>query len=105
MYIYILKLTNNKWYIGITSDMRKRLYRHIRGYGSKWTGKYRMIRVYGVFKTTKPNLDEKIYTLNFMKKYGVDNVRGYKWCRRYLINDDYIEIKNEIDKLFYTDNI
>lgn len=39
-FVYILKGLNNKYYIGSTSDLNKRIARHNRG-GSVWTKRYK----------------------------------------------------------------
>jgi predicted GIY-YIG superfamily endonuclease len=39
--IYILKLQNNKYYIGKTNDINSRYKQHLCGSGSAWTKKYR----------------------------------------------------------------
>lgn len=45
LYIYVLKLTNNKYYIGKTLNPDFRLYSHFDSNGSIWTTKYKPISV------------------------------------------------------------
>ena len=43
VYIYILKLKNNKYYVGKTSNPKFRLESHFNSNGSVWTMKYKPI--------------------------------------------------------------
>ena len=79
IYIYVLKLKNNKYYIGKTKNPNFRLNNHFNAEGSIWTKKYEPISIYEL----RPNCtdkDESIITQEYMKKYGIDNVRGGPWC-------------------------
>lgn len=78
--IYILKLTNDKYYVGKSNTVDYRIEQHFRDGGSAYTKLYPPIEVV----TTIPNcddLDEDKFTLQFMKIYGVDNVRGGSFCQ------------------------
>ncbi len=79
MYVYALKLDNNKYYIGKTTNLIKRYETHSCGLGSSWTKKYKPIRIIEI-RTCKQLLDELETTLIYMKKYGIDNVRGACFC-------------------------
>ena len=74
-YVYILKLTKGKYYVGKTTDIKARLAGHNSGYGSEWTRKYKPIDIVDIL-TKCDAYDEDKYTLQYIKKYGVDNVRG-----------------------------
>lgn len=45
--IYILKLSNSKWYIGKTNNINKRFKQHIdnKYLGSSWTNLYKPIKI------------------------------------------------------------
>ncbi|KKN31936.1 hypothetical protein LCGC14_0818850, partial [marine sediment metagenome] len=73
--IVIFQLENNKWYIGQTNDLESYVKRIKRGYGPPWIQIHKYVSVY---KTIK-NSDLKTVTLNYMKKLGWQNVRGYAW--------------------------
>ena len=85
--VYVLKLIHNKYYVGYTdaNTLNARMYRHTRGYGSSWTNKYKPIKLIKVIRNTN-KLKEKEITLQYMKKYGYQNVRGYVWSSSYPIN-------------------
>ena len=75
VYIYILKLENDKYYIGKTNNPSFRIENHKNGTGSFWTRKYKPISVERII----PNCDiydEDKYTIQYMDKYGIPNVRG-----------------------------
>lgn len=75
--VYILKLENHKWYVGKTSKLDRRLEEHKKGYRSPWTQINKIISVEKIIK----NGDLKSITLDYMRKYGWENVRGYAWSQ------------------------
>ena len=75
VFIYVLELHNGKYYIGKTNNPQFRLNRHFNYFGSEWTKIYKPINVLEL----RPNCDdydEDKITLQYMDKYGIDNVRG-----------------------------
>lgn len=74
VYIYVLKLTNNKYYVGKTDNPDLRLKAHIDNSGSTWTKKYKPIKIIELFEGDK--YDEDKYVQKYMDKYGIENVRG-----------------------------
>jgi hypothetical protein len=75
VFIYVLKLTNHKYYVGRTENLEFRLDTHFNNNGSKWTTKYKPIEIIEIFKNCDV-YDEDKYTIKYMNKYGIDNVRG-----------------------------
>jgi len=73
--VYVLKLTNNKYYVGKTTNVEQRMIQHRRNEGSEWTQLYKMIEIDNVFNNCDDE-DEDKYVIQYMKKYGIDNVRG-----------------------------
>jgi predicted GIY-YIG superfamily endonuclease len=73
--IYILKLENEKYYVGKTNNLIERLNNHYYGNGSYWTCKYRPVTIIDVIDC-KSKFDENNYTKEYMIKYGLNNVRG-----------------------------
>jgi|TARA_Y100000389_G_scaffold202413_1_gene247611 predicted GIY-YIG superfamily endonuclease len=77
--IYILELENDKYYVGITTNMNYRWGQHKQGMGSNWTRLHRPIRIQEVICDSNKHM-ENDKTLQMMKKYGWENVRGGNWC-------------------------
>ena len=75
MIIYILKLENNKYYVGKTHNLDKRLHFHKNNLGSEWTKKYKYKYIIETFNSDSA-FDEDKYVKIYMNKYGIDNVRG-----------------------------
>ena len=75
VYIYTLQLEQGKYYIGKTNNPKFRLESHFCSNGSEWTKKYKPLKVLEL----KPNCDdydEDKITIQYMDKYGINNVRG-----------------------------
>lgn len=101
--IYVLRLENNKYYVGKTTNKTKRIQDHFDGNGSEWTRKYQPI---SVLKTIEDcdDFDEDKWTKKMMAKYGIDNVRGGTYCELKLSSDIKQKLVQEIsgaeDKCF-----
>lgn len=80
MFIYVLKLHDEKYYIGKTDNLETRLNAHYNCTGSSWTQKYPAVQTLETVETDDPFDEDKI-TLKYMEKYGIDNVRGGTFCR------------------------
>lgn len=89
VYIYILELENQKYYVGKTINPYFRLADHFSNNGSKWTQMYKPIRILDLIPNCD-NGDEDKYTIQYMSKYGIDNVRGGAFSQIEL-NDAYKE--------------
>ena len=81
--LYVLKLEQNKWYVGITSlTPEKRFSQHWSGFGgANWTRKYKPIKIYytkdlGCCSIKRAERYESRVTRMYMRKYGWNNVRG-----------------------------
>ena len=75
VFIYILLLELNKYYIGKTNNPDIRIDNHFNCYGSEWTKIYKPIKVYELISDCD-SYDEDKYTLKYMEKEGINNVRG-----------------------------
>lgn len=83
VYIYILQLDENKYYVGKTNNPQFRLEQHFNSTGSIWTTKYKPLSVLELIKDCD-EYDEDKYTRKYMDKFGVDNVRGGSFCEEVL---------------------
>ena len=72
VFIYVLELENNKYYIGKTDNPQFRLESHFNSNGAAWTKKYKPINIIELIPNCD-DYDEDKYTLKYMEKYGIDN--------------------------------
>ena len=98
VYIYVLKLKYNKYYVGKTTNPNFRLNDHFDSEGSVWTKKYKPINVHELRPDCSAK-DETIITQEYMNKYGIDNVRGGPWCSL-----DISEHKNTIEHMIHSES-
>ena len=105
MYIYVLKLKSNKYYIG-KSFNKKTLYKRITCHYEKqknsavWTKKYNPIQIIDIIEfNEKDKFIEDNIVLEYMSKYGINNVRGGSFCKINLTEQE----KKFIQKLIQTE--
>lgn len=94
MKIYILKCQDNKYYVGRTKNIEKRIIQHFTLDGSNWTKKYKPIEIINQYDGDE--FDEEKYTLLTMDKYGIENVRGGSYCKMKLSKYDIDKIQQTI---------
>jgi len=75
VYVYILQLQKGKYYIGKTNYPSFRIEDHFNEDGSLWTLKYKPIKIIKIIPDCD-DYDEDKYTLMYMEKFGIENVRG-----------------------------
>lgn len=106
-WIYTLKLTNNKFYIGYTGDLQRRMYEHFGGNGALWTRTYNPEEIIHA-EIERHKWHEDFNTLRMMKLYGINNVRGGRWCqvtdlsfvpKHYNDIDPLLSLEENIEKL------
>ena len=98
--IYILKLKNNKYYIGKTNDVNKRFQQHVSGTGSSWTSTHEPIKILKVIENAS-QFDEDKYVKEYMNKYGIDNVRGGAYVSNEL---DEVKVQTKSEKIIDSDD-
>ena len=76
--VYVLELMDGCMYVGITYQLNFRLAQHWSGKGAKWTREHKPIAVKEIIYPATTD-DENEKTIELMKKYGYDKVRGGKW--------------------------
>ena len=96
MYIYILELEKGKYYVGKSNQLKNRITDHFGSYGSAWTKKYKPVKVIETINNCD-KFDEDKYTLKYMEKYGVHNVRGGSFCETKLDNNNLNTINKMLD--------
>jgi cellular nucleic acid-binding protein len=95
VHIYILKLSNGKWYIGKTTNLDRRVDEHINGNGAEWCKIHPMIGVEESYPDSD-DFDEDKYVKKYMSLYGIDNVRGGSYSQINLSIEQQNLLKSEI---------
>jgi predicted GIY-YIG superfamily endonuclease len=85
--LYILKLEGDKYYIGTTTQYDTRIADHIAGKGSEWTKIHKVENVIHIEEIDN-KFSEDAVTLDYMSKYGVENVRGGMFSKPKLSAED-----------------
>lgn len=93
--LYVLQLEDNKWYVGKTADIQNRFTQHQTGKGSAWTKSYKPVKIVET-RRLKDQYDETNTTKDYMKKYGIDNVRGGAYAQVVLPDDVEKVLKQEL---------
>lgn len=78
-YIYVLKLVEDRYYVGRTINIFRRIQEHFTDGGSIYTKKYKPLKVVEVEEETTTD-DERKMTFKYVEKYGWGSVRGSYWC-------------------------
>ncbi len=85
-WVYVLKCADNKYYVGETNNIQRRYKEHKRGRGANWTNEYPPIDIEWISSTYENLEDEK--TIEYMERYGIDNVRGGSYCNMVLEEEE-----------------
>ena len=101
-YIYVLKLSEGRYYVGKSDNVIARFQQHLnsnptggqRG-GSEWTKKYSPLLLIECYES-KSIFDEDNKTKEYMMKYGFDNVRGGSYAKFDLSVEDLNALKKEL---------
>jgi predicted GIY-YIG superfamily endonuclease len=84
--VYVLQCEKGKYYVGKTTDIMRRYEEHSSGKGSAWTAKYKPVKMLEVKPMTSLH-DENNITKDYMKKYGIEHVRGGSYAQVTLPDD------------------
>lgn len=99
VFIYVLRLQNDKYYVGKTTNPKFRLEGHFNNNGSEWTKLYKPKQILELIPDCD-DYDEDKYTKMYMDIYGIDNVRGGSYTT---VNLDYFT-KNLLIKMSNSTN-
>ncbi len=73
-YVYVLKLQDDCWYVGCSTDPETRIACHFMGRGARWTQIHAPMAVESLQPGTKKL--ENVVTIALMVKHGFQQVRG-----------------------------
>ncbi len=98
--VYVLRLRDDKYYVGCSNNKRRRIdeHREGRGAGTEFTKKHAVVEE--IEPLTEPMADLNLWelkeTLTRMKEHGIHSVRGSRWCQLVLQQNHIDDIKNEM---------
>lgn len=98
-FIYILKLKNDKYYIGKSRNkktLQDRIINHFNRGGSIWTKRHKPIRIEKIINIIDEKYIEDRIVFEYMNIYGIENVRGGSFCKIKLSKEEKIVIKRII---------
>ncbi|GJQ11712.1 hypothetical protein GpartN1_g3503.t1 [Galdieria partita] len=95
-YIYVLKLQQDKWYIGSTTNLSQRIAQHNEGTGSVWTSHFPPIDLFDC-QEQRDGWHEENLTKEYMSRYGIENVRGGPYTAFNLKEEDKETIQRALD--------
>jgi predicted GIY-YIG superfamily endonuclease len=81
--IYVLALENDKYYVGKTCNLARRLDEHYNGDGAAWTKLYKPMTCLATHVSTS-KFDESVVTKEWMLTKGINNVRGGPYTQVHL---------------------
>ena len=88
--LYVIACEKGKYYIGKTKDVMKRFEEHKSGQGSAWTKKYKPVKL-ETCRALNGDHDENNVTKDYMKKKGIEHVRGGSYTQ-IVLPDDVISV-------------
>ena len=84
-YVYVIEnVTPDHFYVGYTCDLESRIAEHTSGDGAVWTsvhGVKNVILVEGYYLKRDARERERELTLEYMDKYGFENVAGWRYTQ------------------------
>jgi len=73
--LYILKLENDKWFIGKSANVEKRYEQHLNGEGDTFTQLHKPVSL-ELSRDLISDTDQDETVREYMRKYEKENVRG-----------------------------
>lgn len=81
--IYVLRLEDNRYYVGKSINVEERFKQHQTGGGAAWTRKYKPIEIVETLANVSPFMED-LKTKEYMSIYGIYRVRGGSYCQMIL---------------------
>ena len=90
MYHYVLKISNNKWFVGRVSS--------IAAVPADNPWKNKSVELASIFPC---RCTTDAVTIKFMRKYGIRNVRGGTYSEAHLSPSQYAEIAIQLESRYF----
>ena len=74
---YVLKLEDDRYYVGQTTNLNRRIQQHINGTGAKWTKLYSPIEL---IELRSGDVENEL-TDEYIEMFGYGRVRGGDYCQ------------------------
>ena len=101
--VYVLELAQGRVYVGHSSDIKRRIQQHMAGQGSAFTKAFPPTGVIlprlGCV-TGSPEAAERDETLRYMFLRGIQAVRGWRYVRVQMPNEEELDAEANIRELF-----
>lgn len=90
--VYVLELSGERYYVGQSKNPSQRIKEHFAGKGSSWTRRHKPVGVLKIIETNTSSWRtaleaETLLTIELMKIYGWQNVRGGPYSASILANE------------------
>jgi len=95
-WLYVLRLQDDHYYVGTTTDLSKRFDEHWSGKGAVWTTKHPPMIVVSVDRG-KTTFDEDTKVKELMSIFGISKVRGGSYSQCELSQEQIKLIEREIN--------
>ena len=93
--LYILKLENDKWFIGKSANVEKRYEQHLNGEGDTFTQLHKPVSL-ELSRDLISDTDQDETVREYMRKYGIENVRGGIYSNTEFNSYDISKIRDDI---------
>ena len=95
---YALRCCNGEnirpfWYIGKTNNLHRRMDEHFKGRGAIWCKMHPPLNLHALYKG---DIEDSL-TLQYMNEFGVDCVRGGRWCARSITRPPHLHLHKKIN--------
>lgn len=99
-HLYILRLEDDKWYVGTTTNVIRRYSQHCTGNGAAFTRIYPpvdLVTSYKIPTVENTGLVEDMEVKRLMGVYGIDNVRGGSYSSITLSTSTFAELRRVLN--------
>lgn len=99
-WVYVLKLENQKIYVGKSHNPKERIKKHLLGQGCEFTKIHKPIKILGIVPITDNLYLENELTIYYASLYGIDNVRGGDYAQKDLSENRLLKFRNELQQAY-----